>query len=76
MPVAERSAVLPLDPNRDTLRAFVESAMIAAVNNDLLAPDLDAIRLLTVKQKLENQQMNQPPRKVGFTFGLGSGPMG
>ena len=76
MPVAERAAVQPLDPNRDTLRAFVESAMIAAVNNDLLAPDLDAIRLLTVKQKLENQQLNQPPRKVGFTFGLGGPGVG
>ncbi len=71
MPVAERAAVQPLDLAPDTLRQFVESAMIAAVNNDLLAPDLEAIRQLTVKQKLENQQLNQPPRKVGFTFGLG-----
>ncbi|MBC7447281.1 MAG: hypothetical protein H7330_04425 [Hymenobacteraceae bacterium] len=73
MPLAERAAVQPLDLGPDTLRQFVESAMIAAVNNDLLAPDLDAIRQLTVKQKLENQQLNQPPRKVGFTFGLGAG---
>ncbi len=76
MPLAERQAVLPLEPGRETLREFVESAMIAAVNNDLLAPDLDSIRQLTVKQKLENQQLNAPPRKVGFTFGLGGGPMG
>ena len=70
IPLAEREAVEPLDPGPAALRQFVESAMIAAVNNDLLAPDLDAIRQLTVKQKLENQQLNQPPRKVGFTFGL------
>lgn len=73
MPVAERAAVQPLEHDRTTLRAFVESAMIAAVNNDLLAPDLDSIRQLTVKQKLENQQLNAPPRKVGFTFGLNGG---
>ena len=74
MPLAERVALQPLEPDTTTLRAFVESAMIAAVNNDLLAPDLDAIRQLTVKQKLENQQLNAPPRKVGFTFGVsGSG---
>ena len=73
MPVEQRAAVLPLDHGAETLRTFVESAMIAAVNNDLLAPDLDSIRQLTVKQKLENQQMNQPPRKVGFTFGLTGG---
>ncbi len=73
MPAEQRAAVQPLDHNRDTLRTFVESAMIAAVNNDLLAPDLDSIRQLTVKQKLENQQLNAPPRKVGFTFGLGGG---
>lgn len=71
MPLADRRAVQPLDPGRDSLRQFVESAMIAAVNNDLMAPDLDHIRTLTVKQKLENQQLNQPPRKVGFSFGLG-----
>jgi hypothetical protein len=76
MPLAERQAVQPLEPGRETLREFVESAMIAAVNNDLLAPDLDSIRQLTVKQKLENQQLNAPPRKVGFTFGLGKGPTG
>lgn len=76
MPLAEREAVQPLDPGPNPLRQFIESAMIAAVNNDLLAPDLDAIRQLTVKQKLENQQLNQPPRKVGFTFGHGDGPVG
>ncbi len=71
MPVTERAAVQPLDHNPDTLRTFVESAMIAAVNNDLLAPDLDAIRQLSVRQKLENQQLNTATRKVGFTFGSG-----
>lgn len=69
MPIAERQALQPLEMGYGTLRQFVESAMIAAVNNDLLAPDLDSIRQLTVKQKLENQQLNAPPRKVGFTFG-------
>ena len=77
LPLAERTVVLPLDPGPATLRGFVESAMNAAVNNDLLAPDLDDIRQLSVKQKLENQQLNQPPRKVGFTFGqTGHGPVG
>ena len=70
MPLEQREPLLPLENGPETLRRFIESAMIAAVNNDLLAPDLDAIRQLTVKQKLENQQLNAPPRKVGFTFGL------
>ena len=73
LPLEHRQAILPLDLHPTALREFVESAMIAAVNNDLLAPDLDSIRTLTVKQKLENQQLNAPPRKVGFTFGLDPG---
>jgi hypothetical protein len=76
MPLDERAAVEPLEHHHDSLREFVESAMIAAVNNDLLAPDLDSIRQLTVKQKLENQQLNAPPRKVGFTFGLDADMVG
>ncbi|WP_019947924.1 hypothetical protein [Hymenobacter aerophilus] len=51
----------------DGLRLFVESAMIAAVNNDLIAPPLTDIQKITVKQKLENQQVSRG-RKVGFSF--------
>ncbi len=75
LPVTDRQAVEPMEAGPAALRQFVESAMIAAVNNDLLAPDLDSIRTLTVKQKLENQQLREPPRKVGFTFGYEAGGM-
>lgn len=51
----------------DGLRLFVESAMIAAVNNDLIAPPLDDIQKISVKQKLENQQVSRGS-KVGFSF--------
>ncbi|MGI4874214.1 MAG: hypothetical protein ACRYFX_23885 [Janthinobacterium lividum] len=51
----------------DTMRLFVESAMIAAVNNDLIAPPLDDIQRISVKQKLENQQVSRGS-KVGFSF--------
>ena len=51
----------------DTMRLFVESAMIAAVNNDLIAPPLPEIQKISVKQKLENQQVSRGS-KVGFTF--------
>jgi hypothetical protein len=53
--------------NEETLRLFTESAMIASVNNDLVAPDVDEIRKITVKQKLE-EQMVSTPQKVGFSF--------
>ncbi|NVO85145.1 hypothetical protein [Hymenobacter terrestris] len=52
----------------DALRLFVESAMIAAVNNDLIAPPMTDIQKITVKQKLENQQVSRGS-KVGFSFG-------
>ncbi|RYU78500.1 hypothetical protein EWM57_13810 [Hymenobacter persicinus] len=51
----------------DMLRLFVESAMIAAVNNDLIAPPMQDIQKITVKQKLENQQVSRGS-KVGFSF--------
>jgi hypothetical protein len=51
----------------DSLRLFVESAMIAAVNNDLIAPPLTDIQKISVKQKLENQQVSRGS-KVGFSF--------
>ncbi|WP_375419351.1 hypothetical protein [uncultured Hymenobacter sp.] len=51
----------------DMMRLFVESAMIAAVNNDLVAPPLPEIQKITVKQKLENQQVSRGS-KVGFSF--------
>jgi len=49
------------------MRLFVESAMIAAVNNDLIAPPLAEIQKINVKQKLENQQVSRGS-KVGFSF--------
>ncbi|WP_236049403.1 hypothetical protein [Hymenobacter negativus] len=51
----------------DAMRLFVESAMIAAVNNDLVAPLLPEIQKISVKQKLENQQVSRGS-KVGFSF--------
>ena len=51
----------------DALKLFVESAMIAAVNNDLIAPPLPEIQKIWVKQKLENQQVSRGS-KVGFSF--------
>ncbi|KAA5547402.1 hypothetical protein [Adhaeribacter rhizoryzae] len=49
------------------LRLFIESTMIASVNNDLMAPDLDDIKRITVKQKMENQQVSRG-QKLGFSF--------
>jgi len=51
----------------ELLRLFVESAMIAAVNNDLIAPPMNEIKKITVKQKIENQQVSRGS-KVGFSF--------
>ena len=50
-----------------SMRLFVESAMIAAVNNDLIAPPLPEIQKISVKQKIENQQVSRGS-KVGFSF--------
>jgi hypothetical protein len=61
-PDMSRSAV-----TAESLRLFVESAMIAAVNNDLIAPPLTEIQRINVKQKLENQQVSRGS-KVGFNF--------
>ena len=55
----------PVKP--EAMRLFVESAMIAAVNNDLIAPPLPEIQKISVKQKLENQQVSRGS-KVGFSF--------
>ncbi|SIT86301.1 hypothetical protein [Pontibacter indicus] len=49
----------------DMLRLIVESAMIAAVNNDLMGQDVSDIERITYKQKLENSQLSKP-RKLGF----------
>ena len=51
----------------DAMKLFVESAMIAAVNNDLIAPPLSDIQRINVKQKMENQQVSRGS-KVGFSF--------
>jgi hypothetical protein len=53
--------------NEEALRLFVESAMIASVNNDLIGPDLEDISKITVKQKMENQQVSRG-QKLGFVF--------
>ncbi|WP_257883314.1 hypothetical protein [Hymenobacter sp. DG01] len=58
----------------EALKLFVESAMIAAVNNDLIAPPLDDIQKISVKQKLENQQVSRA-RKVGFSFSHEQSPI-
>ncbi|MBR7723035.1 hypothetical protein [Hymenobacter properus] len=55
----------PITP--EAMRLFVESAMIAAVNNDLIAPLLPEIQKISVKQKVENQQVSRGS-KVGFSF--------
>ncbi|MCP2045830.1 hypothetical protein [Pontibacter sp. HSC-36F09] len=49
----------------DKLRLIVESAMVAAVNNDLMGQDVSDIERITYKQKLENSQLSKP-RKLGF----------
>jgi hypothetical protein len=51
----------------EALRLFIESTMVAAVNNDLMAPDIDEIKKITVKQKMENQQVRSG-QKLGFSF--------
>ncbi|MCJ8164874.1 hypothetical protein MKJ04_08460 [Pontibacter sp. E15-1] len=51
--------------NDRMLRIIVESAMIAAVNNDLMGQDVSDIERITLKQKLENSQLTKP-RKLGF----------
>lgn len=50
--------------NNKTLRLIIESAMVAAVNNDLMGQDVSDIERITLKQKHEN--MISQPRKVGF----------
>jgi hypothetical protein len=56
----------------DSLLLMVESSLIAAVNNDLMAQDLEDIRKITVKQKLDNQQVSKA-QKVGFNFSYEAG---
>lgn len=53
--------------DEEALRLFVESTMIAAVNNDLMGPDIEDIKKITVKQKMENQQVSRG-QKLGFSF--------
>lgn len=53
--------------NDEAMRLFIESTMIASVNNDLMAPDIDDIKRITVKQKMENQQVSRG-QKLGFSF--------
>lgn len=53
--------------DEESILLLVESAIIAAVNNDLMARDIDDLRTITVKQKLDNQQISRN-QKVGFNF--------
>lgn len=53
--------------NDERLRLIVESAMVAAVNNDLMGQDVSDIEKITLKQKLENSQLSKP-RKLGFVI--------
>jgi hypothetical protein len=53
--------------NDKRLRLIVESAMIAAVNNDLMGQDVSDIEKITLKQKLENAHLTKP-RKLGFVI--------
>jgi hypothetical protein len=49
------------------LRLIVESAMIACINNDLMAPELEVIQKISVRDKIENQQVSKGT-KLGFDF--------
>ena len=51
----------------EMLRLIVESTMIAAINSDLIAPPVDDIQKITVREKVENQQVSRGT-KVGFSF--------
>ncbi len=51
----------------ETLRTIVESTMIASINNDLMAPPVDDIQKITVREKVENQQVSRGT-KLGFHF--------
>ena len=55
--------------DEEAVTLMVESALVAAVNNDLMAQDLEVIRKISVKQKLDNQQVSRP-QKVGFNFSI------
>jgi hypothetical protein len=63
-----KEKIANLEANRVTdkaLRVIVESAMVAAVNNDLMGQDVSDIERITLKQKLENTHLTKP-RKLGF----------
>lgn len=49
----------------ETLRIIIESAMIAAVNNDLMGQDVSDLEKISLKQKYDNMHLTQT-RKVGF----------
>jgi hypothetical protein len=51
----------------EAITLMVEGALIAAVNNDLMAEDIHDIQRITVKQKFDNQQVSRG-QKVGFNF--------
>jgi len=51
--------------NDETLRIIVESAMVAAVNNDLMGQDVSELEKISLKQKYDNMHLTST-RKVGF----------
>ncbi len=63
---AERAANMAENVISDkVLRIIVESAMVAAINNDLLGQNVEEIERITLKQKLENAHLSRP-HKLGF----------
>ncbi|MFD2034943.1 hypothetical protein ACFSKL_09085 [Belliella marina] len=49
-------------------RKLVESLILSALNNDLLAPNFNDIMLISYHQKLEHTSSMGNPKKIGFDF--------
>ncbi|RAU81610.1 hypothetical protein [Pontibacter arcticus] len=65
LPQDKVSEIAKNEINDQGLRIIVESAMIAAVNNDLMGQNVTDLERITLKQKLENSHLSTP-RKLGF----------
>ncbi|WP_347156415.1 hypothetical protein [Pontibacter chitinilyticus] len=65
LPFEQVSDIAKNKISNKALRVIVESAMVAAVNNDLMGQDVSDIERTTLKQKLENTHLTKP-RKLGF----------
>lgn len=55
--------------NQVHLRFFIESAMISAIDNDLIAPPYEHIHLVSLSQQLLNNQ-GEAGSKLGFQLNL------